>query len=1103
MRVAYHCVALLSAVFLSCSLHILPALHAADDKSVADVGAPPLPDGFRPQSFTLPQGFHAELAAGPPLVTHPTMGCFDEQGRLFVCNNAGVNMSAEELEQHLPNSINMLEDVDGDGVFDRSTVFADRMTFPMGGAWHDGALYVASPPCIWRLEDTDGDGVADRRDIIVNKFGYTGNAASIHGCFFRPDGRLYWCDGYHGHEFKDKDGNIVSQRKGSYIFSCWPDGSDVRIHCGGGMDNPVELDFTEEGDLIGTVNILYTRPRIDCLVHWQYGGAYPHREAVLEELTITGDLLGPIHRFGHVAVSGTTRYRSVGPDDRWKDNYFVTQFNLGKVVRVELERSGSTYQASQREFLSCGNRDFHPTDVIQDADGSLLVVDTGGWFYRGCPTSQISKPDILGGIYRIRPDAHASVSDPRGQQINWSERSDAQLMQDLGDSRFAVRDQAIYECAQRGHKMAQPLKQTMKSGNPFARRNAVWAMTRISTGLTQHQDHSDIQSPSSGTEDSVDSWQLWRPLIVDALADQDASVRQSACNALMTIRHQQSLELLMASLNDESPAVRRTAATALGSLRNKQAVPSLLNSLASEASDAQPPHHMDRELQHAILNALIEINEPQHTWQLLADLPKQQQLSALLAINEMDSHFLLTLPPGEVQVMLSEVDRESLPVTIQLWKRMTSRSENARGETAKIIVDAVSDALETELQALNELQNPESSSDGSVAVINEIISQMPAEPSVAEVIGKWLASSDLSPATEMQILNAVQASSGATVHESWVAPLTHRLSTEQGDRLVQLLQMLSGLRSHPFQSQIAELIEAADATDQVKLAACRAMLAANNRPSDRVMDLLVQMIQAGSPATSAEAAATLSSTSLSETQLQSVVQLLSSAGPQQLPDLVRLFKRSLKPELASEFLTGIENARSLSSLPRIEVSEVVKSFPVELHDRANALLDRMQMAEQQKLLKLDSLVSGLQSGNAARGQQVFFSEKAKCATCHVVGDKGKRVGPDLTTIGANRSAQDLLESIVFPSATIVRQYEPYTLVTTDGRTYSGLVIRDTSNAVTIQQSTGDPVTVSRSDMEELVPATVSIMPKGLDEALTPDQIADLVVWLQSLKSSDR
>ena len=331
------------------------------------------------------------------------MGCFDDTGRLFVCDGAGVNMSAEELEKKLPNRINMLEDQDGDGVFDRSTVFADKMTFPMGGTWHDGALYVASPPNIWRLEDTDGDGVADKRDIIVDRFGYTGNAASIHGCFFSPDGRLYWCDGYHGHEFKDEDGNIVSKRKGSYIFSCWPDGSDVRIHCGGGMDNPVEVDFTDEGDVIGTVNILYTRPRVDCLVHWQYGGAYPHREAVLDELRVTGDLLEPIHKFGHVAISGTTRYRSGVMNHQWGNNFFATQFNLGKVVRLELERHGSTYSTTEREFLSCVNRGFHPTDVIEDADGSLLVVDTGGWFYRGCPTSQRSKPDVLGGIYRVRP----------------------------------------------------------------------------------------------------------------------------------------------------------------------------------------------------------------------------------------------------------------------------------------------------------------------------------------------------------------------------------------------------------------------------------------------------------------------------------------------------------------------------------------------------------------------------------------------------------------------------------------------------------------------------------------------------------------------------
>ena len=83
----------------------------------------------------------------------------------------------------------------------------------MGGVWHDGSLYVASPPNIWRLNDTDDDGVADRREMIVTSFGYNGNAASIHGCFLGPDGRIYWCDGYHGHEFKDDDGQRHQQTR--------------------------------------------------------------------------------------------------------------------------------------------------------------------------------------------------------------------------------------------------------------------------------------------------------------------------------------------------------------------------------------------------------------------------------------------------------------------------------------------------------------------------------------------------------------------------------------------------------------------------------------------------------------------------------------------------------------------------------------------------------------------------------------------------------------------------------------------------------------------------------------------------------------------------
>ena len=156
-------------------------------------------------------------------------------------------------------------------------MFADKLTFPQGALWHDGSLYVASSGAIWRFRDKDDDGVADVRERIVSKFGYTGNAADVHGCFLGPDGRIYWCEGRHGHEIVDAAGEVLSKGKAARIFSCRPDGSDVQIHCGGGMDNPVEIDWTDAGEMLGTVNIMYQK-RGDCLVHWMHGGVYPRHD---------------------------------------------------------------------------------------------------------------------------------------------------------------------------------------------------------------------------------------------------------------------------------------------------------------------------------------------------------------------------------------------------------------------------------------------------------------------------------------------------------------------------------------------------------------------------------------------------------------------------------------------------------------------------------------------------------------------------------------------------------------------------------------------------------------------------------------------------------
>ncbi|HCN29602.1 MAG TPA: dehydrogenase, partial [Verrucomicrobiales bacterium] len=127
---------------------------------------------FRISDFTLPEGFTLTLAAAAPLVTHPIMGCVDDRGRLFIGDAAGVNWNKAQLEANPPNRVLMLEDTDGDGVYEKSTVFADKMTFPQGACWHEGSLYVASPPGIWRLTDKDGDGIAEDRRQIVTGFDY-------------------------------------------------------------------------------------------------------------------------------------------------------------------------------------------------------------------------------------------------------------------------------------------------------------------------------------------------------------------------------------------------------------------------------------------------------------------------------------------------------------------------------------------------------------------------------------------------------------------------------------------------------------------------------------------------------------------------------------------------------------------------------------------------------------------------------------------------------------------------------------------------------------------------------------------------------------------
>src|SRR5262249_40784925 len=409
--------------------------------------------------------------------------------------------------------------------------------------------------------------------------------------------------------------------KAARIFRCRPDGSDIEVICGGGMDNPVEIAFTPEGEPFATVNILHARPaRNDGIIYAIEGGVWPWHD-VYKEFPRTGDLLPAATDLGWVAPSGLMRYRSETFGRGYRNNLFSAQFNRSRIQRHIVERDGAGFKIKSEDFLVSNDKDFHPTDVLEDADGSLLVIDTGGWFRIGCPTSQIAKPEIKGAIYRIRKKDARTVADPRGLKIRWDKLWDEPSKTSpyglLRDPRFVVRDRAVAELAKRGQTEAKALERFLSFGTAAGAeqkaqlyRNVVWALGRMEVPATR------------------------TPLYYGLLHHDEQTVRLAAIHCLGLNRDVEALAKLNEIVReDKDAAIRRQAATALGRIGKSEAIPALMGAMARTAGD--------RFLEHAIIYALIQINHRDNTAKYLADQLPAVRRAALIALDQMPSAKLM------------------------------------------------------------------------------------------------------------------------------------------------------------------------------------------------------------------------------------------------------------------------------------------------------------------------------------------------------------------------------------------------------------------------------------------------------------------------------
>ena len=1004
--------------------------------------------------FTIPDGFVIEQVAGSPLVDRPIVADFDDQGRLYVADSSGSNEKVHQQLEDKPHRIVRLEDTDGDGVFDRSVVFAEDLMFPEGVLYHDGAIYCGAPPEIWKLQDTDGDGVCDQREVWFDAKTLTGCANDIHGPYLGKDGWIYWAKGAFAEQTHTLFNGQTIRDSAAHIFRCLPDLSEFDSVMSGGMDNPIEVVFDDAGEVFFTTTF-YAHPRAgkrDALVHALYGGVYPKEHGVLDGLTLTGEYLPAMTHLGPAAPSGLARYESSVFGDEFHGNLFSTQFNLKKIQRHRLIPSGATFRTEDSDFVVSSHHDFHPTDVLEAGDGSLLVVDTGGWYKLCCPTSQLYKPDVLGAIYRVRKVGQREVDDPFGSEIKWQTLNLSQVIALMEDQRPSVRKKAIKYLARRSDSIAS-LGDVLRSKDVShsLKQHAIWALTRIRSGEA-------------------------RGVIRLALEDEDVRVVRTALHSVSVQHDERATPLLLNLLSHQDAHVARKAFEALGRIGE----PAMAATVLIHAKRV-----VDRSLEHAVIYSLIQAGVDSailRSAMLQAQDPQIQKV-ALIALSQMSGDLL---DAEDIALLLNSKSPELREAALWVAGFHPEWGGGLADHFAKQLKLASSDS-----EKMTELASQ----------VNSFISN----PSIQERLAGLLSGSDISRDVKEAVLKIMQSGSLRQIPSDWFKSATEILKSEASE--LQHL-VVETLNHWPLtESHAATLIPVMDAIDAKQHASSDDRLQVLSILSqlqkelndEQLAYLTSQFLKSDDNARRDQVVDILRMCRLSTAQLRKVLPVFEQSGPLQLASLVELFHGAFESELGMSLMDRLDAAPAKSSVRPDLLLYAIESFPAVVKNRARAWLESMEIDLDGQRTKLDALSASLPPGDVRRGQAVFKNETTACSACHQVGYVGGQVGPDLTRIGSVRTERDLLEAIVFPSASFVRSYEPMMVETKDGELYSGVMHLMAGDQIRIVTGAHSEMVLNKEDIESMRPGQVSIMPAGLDEILSPQDLSDLMAFLKSRK----
>ena len=944
-------------------------------------------------TFQVHEGFRVELVACEPRVVDPVAVSFDEDGRLYVVEMRGY---AEHPDDRL-GRVRLLTDTDGDGRFDRDTVFLDGLSWPTAVICYDGGVFVGVAPDILYAKDTDGDGVADERRTVFTGFGHSNVQGLLNSFRWGLDHRIHGATSSSGGAVRradQPDAKPVSLRGRDFAFD--PRTLELVPTSGGAQHGMCFDDWGRKFVCSNSDHIQLVMFEDRYIARNPYLPAPSARRSIASDgpqaevfrispvepwrivrtrLRVKGIVKGPVEGGGRAAgyftgSTGVTIYRGNAWPAEFHGNAFIGDVGSNIVHRKVLVPDGVGLIAHRadkgREFLASRDIWFRPAQFANAPDGTLYVLDV----YREVIEHPASLPPVIkrhldltsgrdrGRIYRIVPE-HFSTPKP----VRLSQARTEELVALLEHPNGWHRDTAGRLLYERQDRSAVPPLRALvaQSKEPRARMHALYAL--------------------------------------DALAALNEAV-------------------LLGALDDAHPRVREHAVR-------------LAEKIAPQSST---------------LRARL--------YQLVDDPDIRVRYQLAFSLGELDAS------RARNQALVRIVQRDPN----DRWIRLAVRSSLAAG---------AGDAL-----ALLAADAKFVGTAGGRQLLSELVDQIAAQAQPDEVASALASIETL-----------------ATRQPKLAQPLLGRLAaglSKQGSPLAK--SVASGKKAS---AMLHELVDracriAADEQQPVpqRVAAIRSLAIADFA---RVRDVVAPLLQQQQPQPLQLAAIA----ALDHFDNPQVASLLIDAWSGFSPKLRSQAAEALfsRPERLPRVLDALEHGElALADVGIARLKLLANSSDAEIARRARQLLEKANVGRRRDVVEAYRPALKM-AGDPQRGRQVF---RKVCAACHKLEGFGHEIGPNLATI-QNRGAEAILVNVLDPNREVNPQYINYALVTTDGRTLTGMIAAETATSITLKRAEDQSDTVLRIDIDELQSTGLSLMPEGLEKEIDPQALADLIAYLTSIR----